>query len=96
MCPGPEAGIRFLLPQIWNIPDHFLAAGGKVAEPAAGVGRPGLLSDQELLLTRQAGGGTGALWAAMQGEAGISLGGGEGCGQSKHRQEASLATTQKC
>lgn len=82
MCPGPEAGTR-LLPlsksgtfQIisWQLGVRWLSRQrGWEAH---------LLSDQELLLTRQAGRGyRGHCGQPCKARPGLGLGGGEGCGQ---------------
>ena len=72
MCPGPEAGTRFLpLPKSGTFQITSWQLGVRWLSWQRGW-EAHLLSDQELLLTRQAGrGAPWALWAAMQGEAGI-------------------------
>lgn len=71
MCPGPEAGTR-LLPVSKSGTFQIISWQPGVRWPSRQWGwEAHLLSDQELLLTRQVGReAPWALWPAMQGQAG--------------------------
>lgn len=82
MCPGPEAGVRFLpLPRSGTFQIISWQPGVRWLSRQRGW-EARLLSDQELLLTRQAGRGhRGHCGQPCKERLGSGLGGGEGCGQ---------------